>query len=108
MCRTITSAMKVIDSMFASRNMDTASNLRKAKLLLGSYRHICWASQGTCRMGSADDYLISDEEIDQALDALDVSPEIVGLIEKYDINTRMGTFINNFRIIAMSDLFRFL
>ena len=70
MCRTITSSMKVIDSMFASRNMDTASYLRKARLLLGSYRHICWASQGMCRMGPADDYLISDDEIDQALDYL--------------------------------------
>ena len=32
----------------------------------------------------------------QDIDALDVSPEIVGLLEKYDINTRVGTFINNF------------
>ena len=30
------------------------------------------------------------------IDALDVSPEIMGLLEKYDINTRVGTFINNF------------
>ena len=30
------------------------------------------------------------------IDALDVSPEIVDLLEKYDINTRVGTFINNF------------
>ena len=30
------------------------------------------------------------------IDALDASPEIVGLLEKYDINTRVGTFINNF------------
>lgn len=30
------------------------------------------------------------------IDALDVSPEIVELLEKYDINTRVGTFINNF------------
>jgi len=30
------------------------------------------------------------------IDALDVSPEIVGLIEKYDINTRVRTFVNNF------------
>lgn len=70
MCRTITSSMKVIDSMFVSRNMDTASYLKKAKLLLGSYRHICWASQGMCRIGTTDDYLISDDEIDNALDYL--------------------------------------
>ena len=30
------------------------------------------------------------------IDALNVSPEIVGLLEKYDINTRVATFINNF------------
>ena len=30
------------------------------------------------------------------IDALDVSPEIVDLLEKYDINTRVGTFTNNF------------
>ncbi len=30
------------------------------------------------------------------IDALDVSPEIVDLLEKYDINTRVGTFVNNF------------
>ena len=30
------------------------------------------------------------------IDALDVSPELVDLLEKYDINTRVGTFINNF------------
>ncbi len=30
------------------------------------------------------------------IDALDVSPEIVALLEKYDINTRVGTFVNNF------------
>ena len=30
------------------------------------------------------------------IDALDVSPEIVDLLEQYDINTRVATFINNF------------
>lgn len=30
------------------------------------------------------------------IDALNVSPEIVDLLEKYDINTRVATFINNF------------
>lgn len=70
MCCTITSSMRVIDSMFASRNMDTASYLKKAKLLLGSYRHFCWASQGMCQIGTTDDYLISDDEIDNALDYL--------------------------------------
>ena len=31
------------------------------------------------------------------IDALDVSPEIMDLLEKYDINTRVSTFINNFK-----------
>ena len=30
------------------------------------------------------------------IDALDVSREIIPLLEKYDINTHVGTFINNF------------
>ncbi len=30
------------------------------------------------------------------IDALDVSPQILGLLEKYDINTNVGTYINNF------------
>lgn len=30
------------------------------------------------------------------IDALEVSPEISELLEKYDINTRVSTFINNF------------
>ena len=30
------------------------------------------------------------------IDALDASPEIRDLLEKYDINMRVGTFINNF------------
>lgn len=30
------------------------------------------------------------------IDVLDVSPEIVSLLEKYDINTRVATFMNNF------------
>ena len=36
------------------------------------------------------------------IDALDVSSEIADLLEKYDINTRVGTFINNFPIITMN------
>lgn len=42
------------------------------------------------------------------IDALDVSPEIVDLLEKYDINTRVGTFINNFPIITMNGWFLFV
>ncbi len=30
------------------------------------------------------------------IDALDVHPDIYDLLEKYDINTRVGTFVNNF------------
>ena len=70
MCRRKTYSMETIDSMFASKGMDAVVYLKKAKLLLGSYRHICWASQGMCKIGTQDDYLISDEEIDQALDYL--------------------------------------
>lgn len=41
------------------------------------------------------------------IDALDVSPEIVDLLEKYDINTRAGTFIIISHIITMRDWCRF-
>lgn len=43
--------------------------------------------------------LILLETINRAthdIDALEVSPEILELLEKYDINTRVSTFINNF------------
>ena len=43
--------------------------------------------------------LILLEKITRAtldIDALDVSHEIIPLLEKYDINTHVGTFINNF------------
>lgn len=43
--------------------------------------------------GSALILLETIDRVTHDIDALDVSAEIVDLLEKYDINTRVGTFI---------------
>ena len=76
MCVNKSSARKTINLMYASANMDPVSYQAKAKILLGSYRHVCWASCGSFYLGNDDEYCICDEEIDQALDFLmNFSPE---------------------------------
>jgi hypothetical protein len=50
--------------------MDPACYQAKAKLLLGSYRHVCWASFGSFSHVADADYFVCDEEIDHALDYL--------------------------------------
>ena len=76
MCIYKSSARKMINVMYASENMDVAAFQAKAKMLLQSYRHVCWASYGAFQMGNDDEYCICDEEIDQALDYLmNFSPE---------------------------------
>ena len=67
MCRKVTSAMKMINSIFQAENMDAKELSAKAKMLLASYRHVCWASIGFCRVGSEEKYMICDDDIDQAL-----------------------------------------
>lgn len=67
MCRKVTSAMKMINSIFQAENMDVKELSAKAKMLLASYRHVCWASIGFCRVGSEEKYMICDDDIDQAL-----------------------------------------
>ena len=70
MCRKVTSAMKMINSMFEAENMDSKELSAKAKMLLASYRHVCWASIGFFRVGSEEQYMICDDDIDQALNYL--------------------------------------
>ena len=75
MCRKVTSAMKMINSMFEAENMDSKELSAKAKMLLASYRHVCWASIGFFRVGSEEQYMICDDDIDQALNYLvEISP----------------------------------
>lgn len=70
MSRKATSAMKMINSMFEAECMDAKELSAKAKMLLGSYRHVCWASIGFCRVGLEEKYMICDEDIDRALSYL--------------------------------------
>ena len=70
MCIHKSSARKTINLMYASANMDPVCYQTKAKLLLDSYRHVCWASLGPFSQVNDADYFICDEEIDHALDYL--------------------------------------
>ena len=70
MCVNKSSARKTINLMYESANMDPACFQAKAKLLLGSYRHVCWATLGAFSQINEADYFICDEEIDNALDYL--------------------------------------
>ena len=70
MCRRKSSAMQSIEAMCASQNMNAVELQAKAKLLLSSYRHVCWASLGSCQLESDEDYLVADETIERALDYL--------------------------------------
>ena len=70
MCRRKTYSMQTIEAMCASQNISTSDLLSKSKLLLGSYRRVCWASLGSCELGNEDGYCICDDDIDRALDYL--------------------------------------
>ena len=70
MCRKNTVALNTIYDMCSAQNLDPKEYLLKAKLLLGSYRHICWASLGVCKVASDDDFYICDENIRVGLDYL--------------------------------------
>ena len=75
MCRRKSNAMQSIEALCASQNLSADRLSAKAKLLLGSYRRVCWASQGYYTF-QKDDYLISDDEVDSALDyLLNFSPD---------------------------------
>jgi hypothetical protein len=74
MCRRKTYSMQTIEAMCASQNIEPEDLFIKAKLLLGSYRRVCWASLGSCRTENEDGYCICDENIRQALDYLNTYP----------------------------------
>lgn len=82
-----------MDGFFKDDLLERLARLDEdADLLFGDGRRFRMVIVG----GSA---LILLETISRAthdIDALDVSQELVDLLEKYDINTRVGTFINNF------------
>ena len=66
--------MQTIEAMCASHNISSEALLAKSKLLLGSYRRVCWASLGACQLQSDDSYFICDDNIEQALDYLRAYP----------------------------------
>lgn len=82
-----------MDGFFKDDLLERLARLDEdADLLFGDDRRFRMVIVG----GSA---LILLETITRAthdIDALDISPEIMDLLEKYDIKTREGTFINNF------------
>lgn len=53
MCRRKTLAMQTIEAMCASQNRNPTELAGKSKRLLESYRRVCWATLGACRI--ADD-----------------------------------------------------
>lgn len=74
MCRKRSFAMQTIEDMCASQNMNAEELAGKAKLLLDSYRRVCWASLGSCRVGNDDGYCICDDDINRALEYLNTYP----------------------------------
>ena len=70
MCRRKSIAMQSIEAMCASENMDAVQLQAKSKLLLGSYRRVCWATLGSFQLAGEDNYCLCDEDIENALDYL--------------------------------------
>lgn len=74
MCRRKTYSMQTIETMCASENIEPEDLFAKTKLLLGSYRRVCWAVLGSCRTENEEGYCICDDSVKQALDYLKTYP----------------------------------
>ena len=74
MCRRKSSAMQSIEVLCASQNMEAGILAAKAKLLLESYRRVCWATLGSCTLDSDDRYCIRHEGPEIALEYLRTYP----------------------------------
>ena len=70
MCRRKSIAMQSIEAMCASENVDAVQLQAKSKLLLGSYRRVCWATLGSFQLAGEENYCLCDEDIENALDYL--------------------------------------
>ena len=70
MCRRKSKAMNSVSAMCLSQNMNPDVLFQKAKLLLGAYRRVCWASLGTLEVVNDADFYICDDDIDAALEYL--------------------------------------
>lgn len=89
MCRKQSRAMNSINAMCVGQNMDPNLLFLKAKLLLGAYRRVCWASLGTLQIESDADFYVCDEDIDQALKYL----------ENYSPDTDRHEFERNLKML---------
>ena len=70
MCRRKSSAMQSIEVLCASQNLEAGTLTAKAKLLLGSYRRVCWATLGSCTLDTDDRYGVRHEGPEIALEYL--------------------------------------
>ena len=70
MCRRKSSAMQSIEVLCASQNLEAGTLTAKAKLLLGSYRRVCWATLGSCTLDTDDRYCVRHEGPEIALEYL--------------------------------------
>ena len=89
MCRKQSRAMNSINAMCVGQNMAPNLLFLKAKLLLGAYRRVCWASLGTLQIESDADFYVCDEDIDQALKYL----------ENYSPDTDRHEFERNLKML---------
>lgn len=70
MCRRKSYAMQSIEVLCASHNYDPSLLSAKAKLLLASYRRVCWATLGSCTLESDDKSCIKNDGPEIALEYL--------------------------------------
>ena len=70
MCRKKSTAMQSIATICSVQNFDADELQAKAKLLLGSYRHVCWSAFGVCQHDANDSFCVCDIEIQKAINYL--------------------------------------
>ena len=70
MCRRKTAAMQIIESMCARNDFDMDELAAKSKLLLKSYRQICWTALGRFDVASDENYYMCNEDVERAIEYL--------------------------------------
>lgn len=89
MCRRKSGAMHSIEAMCVTQGLDSEELAAKAKLLLGSYRRICWTTLGACKTRNNEGYCICNDAIDQAMEYL----------KAYSSTVEKGVFEKNLRTL---------
>ena len=100
MCRRKTSAMKTIEAMCSAQNVAPAELAAKSRMLLESYRSVCWSTLGICRTESNDSYGICDNSIAQALDYLSTYESTV---DKNNFQKKLRTLFDSLWMIELVD-----